>query len=255
MIRWGGVSIAVSSREEKVYRDLRMMMRFAKKGNKIHLFLLQHRFLACVERALGRTGDAGLEGGGAAHEGGGAGLGRGNLGGDDGLGHGVHSEHGHDLLFCFETVFWRRSGRKAGRGVSACACDLTGERGWTGQRDRHGVCSRAMSTLDGRRDGSSIPRRARDRSVTEPRSEIRYFSRGDRPIARFLRTVSPSAGWLNRGRTRRKAAGGGIARHDVMGAGVSTHLVGCSTKCAGRAGRPGEEEKLVSCYRVSVFPL
>ena len=117
--------------------------------------LLQHRFLACVERAVGRTGDAGLEGGGAAHEGGGAGLGRGHLGGDDGLGHGVHSEHGHDLLFCFETVFGGAGGRQ-GAG-SACACDLTGERVWTGRRDRHGVCSRAMSTLDGRHDGSSIP--------------------------------------------------------------------------------------------------
>ena len=67
---------------------------------------------------------------------------------------------------------------------------------------------------------------------------------------------SKRAGWLNGGRTRRKASGtGGIARHDVMGAGVSTHLVCCSTKCAKRAGRPGEEEKLVSCVRVSVFPL
>ena len=205
---------------------------------------------------MGRTGDAGLEGGGAAHEGGGAGLGRGHLGGDDSLGHGVHSEHGHDLLFCFETVFGGAGGRR-GAG-SACACDLTGEHVWTGRRDRHGVCSRAMSTLDGRRDGSSIPvERAIDRSPSRAlRSDgRRYFSRGDRPIARFLRTVSPSAGWLNGGRTRRKAAGGGIARHDVMGAGVSTHLVGCSTKCAGRAGRPGEEEKLVSCCRVSVFPL
>ena len=58
---------------------------------------------------------------------------------------------------------------------------------------------------------------------------------------------SKRAGWLNGGRTRRKASGGGIARHDVMGAGVSTHLVCCSTKCAARAGRPGEEAKLVSC--------
>ena len=166
-----------------------MMMRFAKKGNKIHLFLLHHRFLACVERGVGRTGDAGLEGGGAAHEGGGAGLGRGHLGGDDGLGHGVHSEHGHDLLFCFETVFGGAGGRR-GAG-SACACDLTGEHVWTGRRDRHGVCSRAMSTLDGRRDGSSIPvERAIDRSPSRaPRSDgRRYFSRGDRPIARFLQT-------------------------------------------------------------------
>ena len=44
MIRWGGIIIAVSFREEKVYRDLRMMMMIAKKGNKIHLFLLHHRF-------------------------------------------------------------------------------------------------------------------------------------------------------------------------------------------------------------------
>ena len=65
---------------------------------------------------MGRTGDAGLEGGGAAHEGGGAGLGRGHLGGDDGLGHGVHSEHGHDLLFCFETVFGGAGGRKVSLG-------------------------------------------------------------------------------------------------------------------------------------------
>ena len=49
-----------------------------------------------------RTGDAGLEGGGSAHEGGGAGLGTGRLGGDDGAGHGVHGDDGHgDDLFVF----------------------------------------------------------------------------------------------------------------------------------------------------------
>ena len=33
-IRWGGVSIAVSFREEKVYRDLRMMMRLRRRGTR-----------------------------------------------------------------------------------------------------------------------------------------------------------------------------------------------------------------------------
>ena len=93
-----------------------------------------------------------------------------------------------DMIFCFVLKLFLGGERGAG---SACACDLTGEHVWTGRRDRHGVCSRAMSTLDGRRDGSSIPvERAIDRSPSRaPRSDgRRYFSRGDRPIARFLQT-------------------------------------------------------------------
>ena len=160
------------------------MMRLRRRGTRFVFFV------ACVERAVGRTGDAGLEGGGAAHEGGGAGLGRGHLGGDDSLGHGVHSEHGHDLLFCFETVFGGAGGRR-GAGSARAACDLTGERVWTGRRDRHGACSRAMSTLDGRRDGLQSPvERAIVRSPSRaPRSDgRRYFSRGDQSIARLLQT-------------------------------------------------------------------
>ena len=163
---------------------MRVMMRLRRRGTRFVFFV------ACVERAVGRTGDAGLEGGGAAHEGGGAGLGRGHLGGDDSLGHGVHSEHGHDLLFCFETVFGGAGGRR-GAGSARAACDLTGERVWTGRRDRHGACSRAMSTLDGRRDGLQSPvERAIVRSPSRaPRSDgRRYFSRGDQSIARFLQT-------------------------------------------------------------------
>lgn len=48
----------------------------------------------------------------------------------------------------------------------------------------------------------------------------------------------------------------GYGRHRASrtsGAGVSTHLVGCSTKCAARSGRPGEE-KLVSCWSIISIP-
>ena len=63
---------------------------------------------------------------------------------------------------------------------------------------------------------------------------------------------SKRAGWLNGGRTRRKASGGGIARHDVMGAGVSTHLVCCSTKCAGaRVGRAKKRSSFRVEYQYS----
>lgn len=214
-------------------------MMIAKKGNKIHLFLLHHRFLACVERALGRTGDAGLEGGGAAHEGGGAGLGRGHLGGDDGLGHGVHSEHGHDLLFCFETVFGGAGGRR-GAG-SACACDLAGERGWTGRSDRHGACSRAMSTLDGRRDGSSIPRRARDRSPSRaPRSDI-FRAAIDRSLASSERCLQARGGSTEGGRVakpRVRAA----SRVTNVGRGRIDSPCGLFNEVCGARGSAGRRE-------------
>jgi len=47
LIRWGGISIAVSFREEKVYRDLRMMMRLRRRGTRFICFIV---FVACVER-------------------------------------------------------------------------------------------------------------------------------------------------------------------------------------------------------------
>ena len=243
MIRWGGIIIAVSFREEKVYRDLRMMMRLRRRGTRFVFFV------ACVERAVGRTGDAGLEGGGAAHEGGGAGLGRGHLGGDDGLGHGVHSEHGHDLLFCFETVFGGAGGRR-GAG-SACACDLTGERVWTGRRDRHGVCSRAMSTLDGRHDGSSIPV---ERAIGH-RAALRDPMGDDIFRAAINRSLASSkrAGWLNGGRTHRKATIGGIARHERR-AGVYRLTLWVVQRSV-RSARVGRAKRSLFRVRVSVFPL
>jgi len=87
-----------------------------------------------------------------------------------------------------------------------------------------------------------------------PRSDgTRYFSRGDRPIARFLRTRGVAQQREDASQSRRRRH---RASRTVL-AGVSTHLVGCSTKCAGRAGRPGEEEKLVSCgvSSISIPPL
>ena len=79
--------------------DRLIVARRLAEGNKTRSrFLRQGRFVG--RRA--RTGDAGLEGGGSAHEGGGAGLGTGRLGGDDGAGHGVHGDDGHgDDLFVF----------------------------------------------------------------------------------------------------------------------------------------------------------
>ena len=79
-----------------------------------------------------RTGDAGLEGGGSAHEGGGAGLGTGRLGGEHGAGHGVHGDDGHGddrSLLCFETAAVVAGGGGSGRVSAAIATGECDERG------------------------------------------------------------------------------------------------------------------------------
>ena len=113
-------------------------------------------------------------------------------------------------------------------------------------------CRRSTDDATGLQSPSSARSIGHRAALRDPMGDDIFRAAIDRSLA-----SSKRAGWLNGGRTRRKASGGGIARHDVMGAGVSTHLVCCSTKCAGRAGRPGEEEKLVSCgvSSISIPPL